>query len=779
MHSFPRIPLLAQLPWLRNVSVWSAPLELQAKTKQEERRQHADTIDSFLLGGGGLISARLGVRDRLSTMERIMAPYLSSYNFAENVNFRMCGVTPSRDFYPPFTFTPIDRHIWRVRNTAVIITCERDTSYELTTVSAVHPELQIILRYAVLKNISKEPINDIGISFDAPVDIPYPIAGHRSVIMPLTESRLSERVQEMQPIGRDYSPEYSNETQRYRYAVRGVIGAKNRGYEDLFVHQNTLAPDATLEAVFYFAPALDNTEQGAIRQADRAEEAIATRGISGLFQEIERWWQERKIERAEFTASEQIFTELIENNAILQTTVERATGGFVVIDDYTGSWLRDHNGSHLLSLELGLHQNVRRSMDRYYGLDVSAQSLYSYYASDTEPASPLPAEPDWSTVPGFITGDVPNFRTLWYWWYFKHTGDLEFVRDRFNYMKGAFLRQKLHESNYLATYCFDETYGIGPIGPMRTGLSCDNSFNALSAARKLATFAKLLGRSDADELEEYAAAISKSIEETFWLEKEGYYAMRVTPDGKLDKTALSVGLLRPTWVGSNTEATEDHAIRSAVYVLKSLYHKNGFLRLIDGHDQTVTMMIGYLLYAMKKIGHPEIDRVLYDVLKWADPSGTFGEYLDEEKDGPHQCYEHMAHRNRMWESGINTHAVLQALIGFEPDAYNRKATLSPYLPAKWKNLSFSRMRVSEDHLSIEMQRTPSRTQYVITSDAVEPLALELRLGHLAKKPGSVKINKHKVDILKENIQTNRFKLHTLTLRESIDRTQPLIVEVGQ
>jgi len=771
MYKLPEFALLASLPWLKNVSEWSAPLE---DTSDKPHSKRADSVDSFLLGGGGYLSARLGLCKRISTMERIMAPYLSSYNFAENVNFRKSAITPSRDFYPPFEFKPQEQHVWRVRNTAIIITAERDATYELVAVSAVHPELNIFLRHASLKNISKKDIEDIGISFSAPIDVPYPIAGHRSVILPLSAHQLSERLEELQPIDRDYSPNYGNDVQRYRYMVRGVIGAKNRGYEDLFVHTEKLTKGQTLEAVQYLAPSLDNSEQGAIWQAKQAEGALESRGIATLFGEIKRWWEDRAQERALFTSSNSTFTELIENNAVIQTCVERATGGFVVIDDYTGSWLRDHNGSHLLDLELGLHENVRRSMNRYYGLDVSGKSLYSVYASDLEPQPELPEEPDWLEVPGFITGDVPNFRTQWYWWYFKHTGDLEYVRARFNYMKGAFMRQKLHESGYLATYCFDETYGIGPVGPMRKGLSCDNSFNALSAARKLAYFAKLLKRDDAEELASYADNIYKAIEDTFWLEKEGYYAMRITPEGKLDKTPLSVGLLRPTWIGANNDP-DDHAVRSALYAFKNLYKENGFIRLIPTHDQTVTMMIGYLLFAMKKIQHPAIDRVFYDVLKWADPSGTFGEYLDEWKEGPRQCYEHMAHRNRMWESGINTHAVLQTLTGFDPNAFENKVSFTPYLPAKWKHFEMQNLRVGNSYVSIKSERKKNSLLFTFSTDSETPMEMTVHLGHFEKQPLKVKLDKKEITTEWEKNTLSTFRS---TITHPLKRTEALTIEVA-
>ena len=711
----PEFDLLAALPWLRDVSVWSAPPDIRL----------ADIRDSFLLGGGGYLSARLGTaHDRISTMERILAPHLSSYNFAENNNFRMDIVRPSRDFYPPFTFIPIEHHIWRVRNTAIVITAEHDDIYELVTVNAVHPILNVFLRYASLKNISNQPIEDIGISFEAVPDIPFPIAGHRSTIVPLNDEELMERVEELKPIGRDYGPHYSNEVQRNRFMVRGLIGGKLRGYQDLFFHQKKLEAGESITALHYLAPGLHDSEESATESAELVRHHIEATSIQYLFQQVYSWWQEQAAERVEFAGDNNRFIELLGNNAILQTCVERVTGGYVVIDDYTGSWLRDHNGSHLYELDLGHHNNVRRSMDRYYGLDVSGRSLYSVYASDSEPQNPLPSEPDWENVEGFITGDVPNFRTLWYWWYFKHTGDLDFVAERFNYIKGAFMRQKLHERGWLAEYCFDETYGIGPVGPMRRGLSADNSFIALSAARKLAYFAKLLGRDDAEYLHDYAEAIHAAIENRFWLEDEGYYAMRVTPEGVLDTTPLSIGLLRPIWSGA-AAADDDRAVRSALYAYQHLYHENGFLRLIPSHDQTVTMAIGYLLSVFKKIAHPDMGCVLNDMLKWADPSGTFGEYLDEREDGPWQCYEHLAHRNRMWESGINADAVLYALTGFDPFTFEHRVSFAPYLPKDWQHFNARNFRVGMSTISLLQRREEGAHIITIRQESGEPLDVEV------------------------------------------------------
>lgn len=713
--SFPAFSLADRLHWLSDVSVWSAPPDIRL----------ADVRDSFLLGGGGALSARVGTSELVSTMERIMAPYLSSYNFAENVNFRADVVKPSRDFFPPIAWSPTESRVWRVRKSGIVITAERDQAFELITVNCVHPVRHVYLRHITLRNLSSSPINDIGISMDAVPDIPFAVAGHRSRIEPLGADELIEELEELEPLDRDYSPNYSDRLQRKRYLIRGARSAKQRGIQDLFVHTNSLAPGEELNVLHYLVPSLKNDREDVLQRTKAFTNDLDRIGIERMLEEVRDWWGEILESHATIDGSDRRYIELLENNLVLQKEVERETGGFVVIDDYTGSWLRDHNGSHRYLLALGDHEAVRKSMDRYYGLDVSGQSLYSVYASDLEPKRPLPAEPDWSSVKGFITGDVPNFRTMWYWWYFQHTGDLEYVRQRFDYIKGAFDRQNLAKNGYLAEYCFDETYGIGPIGPMRTGLSFDNSINALAAAERLAEFARLLDRREAEELTQTANKIRLAIESTFWLEGERYYAMRLTPEEKLDPTPLSVGLLRPLWTGASVSA--ERAASSALYALDHLYHKNGFLRLIPSHDQTVTMAIGYLLSAMKKMLHPAVDRVFADVMKWCDPSGTFGEYLDERADGPWQCYEHFAHRNRMWESGLNADAVLYTLTGFEPNAYNKHLSLAPYLPQSWTHFSYANFRVGPARVSLDHRVEKQEHHVAISLEGSEPLALALRL----------------------------------------------------
>ncbi|HET6511775.1 MAG TPA: hypothetical protein VFH43_06255, partial [Candidatus Kapabacteria bacterium] len=698
--------------------------------------------------------------------------YLSSYNFGENANFRKSIVRPSRDFYPPFTFTPKHQHIWRVKGTAIVITAERDDQYELVTVNAVHPQRQIYLRYASLRNVSPETIRDIGISFEAEPDIPYPVAGHRSWIGPIDRHLLSERLEEMLPMERDFSQHYSENRQRYRFMTRGIIGGKHRGYQDLFVHRDKLEPGEAMIALHFLAPAFSESEEQSIYTARANESLLHSVGMGPMFDEIRQCWKEKLGLSATFASDRPEYDELIESNLIMQHCVERATGGYVVIDDYTGSWLRDHNGSHVLLLDHGLHEQVLQSMDRYYALDCSSGSLFSYYASDLEPKRPVPAEPDWSQVEGFVTGDVPNFRTQWYWWYFKHTGDLELVRERFNYMLGAFMRQKLHEHDYLASYCYDETYGIGPVGPMRTGLSADNSFNALAAAKRLTYFASELGRDDAGYLQEYAAKIHGAINEAFWLEDEGHYAMRRKPDGTIDTTPFSIGLLCPTWVDA-LDATDPKVISSVRTVLDKLYHKNGFIRLIPDHDQTVTMAIGYLIYALKKIRHPELDRALTDLLKWADPSGTFGEYLDERAQGPQQCYEHMAHRNRMWESGINTDSLFFALSGFDPFLYENRIALEPHLPEGWKDHSLTNLRVGESRLAMHSSRKAGMTTHILSGNFRHPVNIDLTVTARSAAP-RINVNDRPVE---SNWQLNKLGVGHQTMRLSLEHSEPITVTV--
>jgi hypothetical protein len=290
--------------------------------------------------------------------------------------------------------------------------------------------------------------------------------------------------------------------------------------------------------------------------------------------------------------------------------------------------------------------------------------------------------------------------------------------------------------------------------------------------------ARLLGRDDADWLERYAEKIQQAIDDAFWLEEEGYYAMRLKPDGSVDKTPFSFGLLRPLWVvkikpNDDNDRMYDRAVRSALEAYTKLYHSNGFLRLIPTHDQTVTMGIGYLLNAMKKIGHPEIDRVLHDVLKWADPSGTFGEYLDEREDGPWQCYEHMAHRNRMWESGINADAVFQTLAGFQPSAYESRVSFAPYLPKNWKYFDARRLRVGAAYLDLLHHREGGQSTITVEHHGGTALTVDVHLR--AERKATVTLNGVQAAT---TWRANRFGIYTTTLPCELTESQSMEVVVS-
>jgi hypothetical protein len=272
-------------------------------------------------------------------------------------------------------------------------------------------------------------------------------------------------------------------------------------------------------------------------------------------------------------------------------------------------------------------------------------------------------------------------------------------------------------------------------------------------------------------LQGYATSIETAIDKYFWLEDEGYYAMRIKPDGTVDKTPFSIGLLCPLWVDA-LPADAPKVVSSVVSVLDKLYRKNGFIRLIPEHDQTVTMAIGYLIYSLKKIRHPELDRSIKDLLKWADPSGTFGEYLDEEKTGPVQCYEHMAHRNRMWESGINTDALFFALTGYDPYFYENRIALEPWLPKGWDRHEITNHRVGENRLSLESKRIKQGEEYRLQGTFRHPLNVDFTVTTTNSK-SQIACNGEPVPV---GWAKNQFGILHQTLRLQLEQ-QPITITV--
>jgi len=691
----------------------------------------------------------------------------------------MDAPSPTRDFWPPFEFLPEHQWLWRIRRTPIILTKEMDDTFALYSINFVHPLHPVLVRLFILKNVSATTVKDIGIGVDAPADVPWPGPGHRSIIQPCGKGALLEVVSE--PETRDPYTNQPDESRlkRRRYLIRKLVNGRTRGFQNLAVIVDELRPNEELVATHYLAVSTNDQEDGAAETATVVDGILNASGFQTLLQETKDWWDTWNIGRLVVFLGDRKVEDALDAIAVLEKVCEGKQGCFSVIEDYTFPFIRDLNGPHRFLLTQGKFEEVKQSMDYIYAMDVLSKRLQGAYPFDIKIPDVLLAEPDWATVEPVMLGDVPNFRVLWYDWYVRFTGDLQYVARRFNYLKGMILRQRVEENGYLAAYSYDETYGIGPVQELRRGKAADNSFIFVAACERLAHLARLLGSlKDAEELQALAQRVRSAIESELWLEDRGHYAMRIDEHRQLDPTPISPALLRPIWIGYAT-GDDDRAVRSVEFVLGKLWRDPAFLQLLPGDFQsTVGHIMAYLLYNLSEMNHPKADWAFGQLLRYVDPGGTFSEYYDYSPEGPVSSTKHGSHFARPWESGVNADIMVRYLTGFSPNAPEGSFALKPRFPQGSDRMTISNMRMKNSRIHLTAQRGPCSCVYEVEHQGEETITMQLQvvLPHdVDPRSIEIRLNGKKTSDIK--IGTNRWQISVSSLVKDLEPRSQATVDV--
>ncbi|MCC7355624.1 MAG: hypothetical protein IT330_17935 [Anaerolineae bacterium] len=762
------LDIFQKLPWLLDASAWGLPLSAAGLDR-----------DAFMLGGNGRLSARLGWQTPYCTLDRILGPYFDGYAFYASHYFRQDHVVLARDWQPPLDWQTTQHYLWRVRGTAIFVTQDSDGALELTTINAVLPGADPICLYRlfILRNVGQGPVLDFGLWVDALPEVMYPGPGHWSRIEPVGNGRLLETVTEYRL---STKPPYQGDLQRFRVAVRGLVGGQTRGLQALVKPLDRLDPGQTVEVAHYVIVAPDGVAASANSAANLFEQRLAEKGLSEPLKEARAWWLDWQRGGTQFTCSDVRVQDAVDAVMVLEKVCEHFTGGFTVIDDYTGCFFRDSEGPFLTMLNSGRFHEVRRGLDFFYQADYTAGKFTNSHLLDLPLLEP-PSGYDWSQHHLDTPGDVPNLRVWFYPLYHAFTGDLEPARARFDYLKASLLNQDFAANGYLATWSGDETYGVGPIGPMRKGHSADNSFIAIAAARGLADLARRMGKeADATELEHLAEQIHQSVEANLWLEDESRYAMRLDKDGRLDRTASSPGLMEPLWIGAATD-DDDHAARSLEYVLEHLRRPSGLVRTIPDYEYTFGHAVGMLLVGLARLDHPRAEEVFHDLLRHLPPSAVCGEYYTDDARGPvvaakYISYTIYGHLARIWEAGVNIDALLFYLSGYGPHAAEGRAALKPHLPSGWREMAFRNLRLGDSCFDLEVARGRGQMRYRLRGHGPRTLNISLaaitktgdasaRLNGRAARPATVKPTRYGGQRWTFDLELGAGQTQTLQIRE--------------
>ncbi len=399
---------------------------------------------------------------------------------------------------------------------------------------------------------------------------------------------------------------------------------------------------------------------------------------------------------------------------------------------YPMCYVRDQIGSFKILMAQTEYERAYKALIFY----VAMQNRYGIQnAYDTTILTPDPNiwEPDANANDGHHRiAEVPSIIILMARDYYKATGNLEQIQplyDRLAYN----LRVQEPSSNGLLPSPGDESYtNTARTAPRDISEMTDSNLLFIGAARFMTELADTLGYvEDAEEFSNLAKNTEQVLMDRLWVSDGEYFAYARDesndPEG-IDKRPALDSMLRWSWLELSDPLY--HIPQSNLEtVLENLVNP---LRIVpEVYDFTAGMNPGYLLYALSRSQNPLMHDAAQLMVNYATDAGLFSEYYAHE-DGTIIPFSGSL---RPWESGINAHAVIQYLLGLQPDMPNHKIYLQPHLPPGWSGWHTRKIELfNEGTVEVKLQRDDHRIIFELTRLGGEnPLTFDIEFGGFGEK----------------------------------------------
>jgi hypothetical protein len=417
----------------------------------------------------------------------------------------------------------------------------------------------------------------------------------------------------------------------------------------------------------------------------------------------------------------QRLTDFLSLERYLVQVQQAAAGGFSPMDGYTKCWIRDSNGPVRYLLACGDYEAVKRYLEfQFRGYAGQGRVSNNLLLNLILPQQAQPI--DWSQV-RVPEAEIASFIILQRYWYWRHTADNDLIREQWPMLRRCLLGQKIDDRGTLPffgdeTYRFPgyEVFGAGQPAPDYVNMrmrSLDSAMEYVVAAQALAEMAPAVGMSgEVSQYQAAAARIRGATEQYFWQADRSFYAPALSDmTTEAQQNPFAPINLHSWWL--SYAGADPRQVSNLDAVVRYLAKPSGTLLTTPEFGYYVSMIPGYLLYAMSAAGHPARDQALNGVLAAAEDSAGFAE-MNTPEDRPSGAIWG-EHRFRPWEGGINAEAVLYALTGLEVDAPRRRLSLSPWLPADLPEMTVP-LIAGQSHFTLRC--SPQRCE--IQGDAGEP-----------------------------------------------------------
>ena len=489
----------------------------------------------------------------------------------------------------------------------------------------------------------------------------------------------------------------------------------------------SLSPGA--ERVVVLASVMDD-------DAERTAETITALSREGVFADlkatIEAWHQKTEDATVVETPDERV-NDYLEGQRTIILSQQAYNGSSQPMSEYTGAWLRDQAGPERYLLASGMAESAREMLDYLWVATLAQGEILNMSFGDYQPEDAMD-EPDWATM-GVMDGreraESPSYVPLMSYWYWRQTGQGEFLEERLGWMRACLDLQDIRSD--LLPFSTDETFRTAMAAAHGHSvfeqfednfLSANSSFLWVAAAEGLAEMVTTLLADDAAEIaSDYmtrAQALREAAESTY-LSETGAYHPYVTEDTMTPAPAPFEDVnTKPLWSGY-VSADDPAASKQLEALIEALDGQDGVLvsPLPEGFEPVLDhpmtdgiytgMSPGYFLSNLAETQHPLAQAAFNALADHASPSGATPEYHILDDYGPlHAVYDPVGGtgdypaRFRPWEGGILAEAAYAYVVGHTCDAVLGTLTLAPHLPNNWPWLEARRLRCCDTRFDLRV-----------------------------------------------------------------------------
>jgi hypothetical protein len=487
-------------------------------------------------------------------------------------------------------------------------------------------------------------------------------------------------------------------------------------------------------------------------KSDPVFEAIETAGVDALLESTLQAWNDWASQITVVETPDEKFNDLIRGLAVSIKINQAETGGVSEMNQYSHSWLRDIYGPAIFYPLIGLVEDYEDMIDYMWGATLVNGRIANAVVLDLDISDP-PEQPDWDSMPtmtGRTRAESPSVWVMNHETHYRATGDLTRIEQRWGMLKHAVLGQ-MYVDGCLLHFSTDETFeDLMEVAfsenfleePDYSTLSLYSSLLVMRAAGFLSEMAGLLGyTSDETLFADLADDVENCMEDTFWMEWPGRYAVKAyTASREPHVQPYEDVNTMPLWLNA-LPVDDERVVRNFESTLEILGHSDGLLyspigfpyNLLFGHVEKgvlAGMSHGYWLNNLDKMFHPMASTAFDQWRNVFSETGFTDEAVVVDDFGHMQILREptgfagdISSRFRSWESGVMGYAFLYHLLGMVVDVPAQTLALAPQIPTDWPEFAIRGLAYDGDVFDVEVSAVGAGRTIAVETGAAFDLLL--------------------------------------------------------